>query len=415
MRSYFLSSLIGRVIYDKDFLVFGYIKDLISTNEQRPRIIAAVVIQKNKINNVLFDLIEINKQSNNIIFKHSKDELTVVNSIKIPENAIYLKKHILDKQIVDIEGKKIVRVNDLRLTEVDSGIYLIAVDVGFSGLLRRLSIEGFFKSFFSLFKQSLSSRYILWSDVEALVAPLDKLTLKSSSKLSTMHPSELADIIESLDIKTGAAIMSAFEKAKAADILEELNIKHQSNIIKHLPLKESIDLLDNMPFDEAAYILDDLSYIESQEILKNMKPETSEAIKELMSYEEDTAGSFMSKEFIALSPDMTVSEALKIIRGKVLDTVEILWSIHLVNPSNQLNANISIKDLLASTPTKKLSELADYKVVYLYAKDDKKKIMPLMVKYHLISIPIVDDNNVLVGSIYLHDIVSELFDSGYIN
>ena len=164
------------------------------------------------------------------------------------ENGLLLVENILDKQIVDLNGRKLVRVNDVRLATIPTGTYAVAVDVGIDGLLRRIGISNPIKKILSVFNVNIPTKYILWDDVQAIDFSNQNIKLsKSYAKLHTLHPSDLADILEDLGKKSSTSLFSALDEEKAADVLEELEPSAQVHIIESLPVDKVADVLEKMP------------------------------------------------------------------------------------------------------------------------------------------------------------------------
>ena len=340
IRSFYLSRVLNSKVR-MDGKQIGVLKDFIAANEERPKVVACIVKMNNTLKILDWKLFEINRESGYRV------NCSQIIEVAIPEQAIFLKKHILDKQIVDIDGKKVVRVNDVRLAAISSGLYVMAVDVGVEGLLRRLDIA---KPLKRIFGRHISSQLILWSNMEAIVPPLDNLKLStSSSKLNTLHPSELADIIEELDINTRTAIFNSLDHDRAADVLEELEADTQSSILDQLPVDKAADLLEKMPADEVADILDDLEEEKAEELLQEMEKEASAEVRELMEYPEHSVGSIMTTDFIFFKESMTANEVINELR-RVKPESDTIYYLYVLDETEKLIATVSLRDLIISEP-----------------------------------------------------------------
>ena len=204
------------------------------------------------------------------------------------ENGLLLVENILDKQIVDMNGRKLVRVNDVRLATLPAGTFAIAVDIGIEGLLRRIGIAIPIKRFLSLFNINIPAKFILWDDVQAIDhSNLNIRLSKSYSKLHTLHPSDIADILEDMGKKSSMSVFSALDEEKAADVLEELETHAQVHIVENLPVNKAADVLEKMPADEVADILDELEDEKAEMLLKEMDTESSQEVRELLEYPDD--------------------------------------------------------------------------------------------------------------------------------
>lgn len=408
IKSYYLSRILNAKVYSESGKTrarpIGKLTELLCCNEERPQVLAGFVKVKNE-GQKLFDW------NHCTIFRDKNSYRIVCQSptvIDIPPNSIYLKKHILDKQIVDIDGKKVVRVNDIRLADISNGLFVMAVDVGTEGLLRRLDLAKPINNFLDLFGKGVSSRFILWSNMEPIGSPLENLKLStSSSKLNTLHPSELADIIEDLDIKTGTAIFNSLDHDRAADVLEELESETQSSILDQLPVEKAADVLEKMPADEVADILDDLQEDKAEELLQEMEKEASDEVRELMEYPEHSVGSLMSTDYISFKDYMTVTETITELR-RLKPEPDTIYYLYVVDDKERLTAIISLRDLIVAEPETRLYEIMNRKVIFVYDDDHVNSLVDIISKYSLLAVPVVDRDLTMLGVVIIDDVVFEL-------
>lgn len=399
IRSFYLSRVLNTKVRMPDGKQTGVIKDFIAIIEKRPKVIACIVKTGGALKILDWNHFVIDKDKGNQVSCVRAEEIT------IPETAVFLKKHILDKQIVDIDGKKVVRVNDVRLAAISSGLFVMAVDVGVEGLLRRLGIA---KPLKFIFGKHISSKLILWSNMEAIVPPLDNLKLStSSSKLNTLHPSELADIIEELDINTRTAIFNALDQERAADVLEELEADTQSSILDQLPVEKAADLLEKMPADEVADILDDLKEEKAEELLQEMEQEASAEVRELMEYPENSVGSIMTTDFISFKETMTVDEVITELRHLKPES-DTIYYLYVLDEADRLTATVSLRDLIISAPETRLEQIMKEQIVYVYDTDPINSLVDIISKYSLLAIPVVDQDMIMLGVVIIDDVVYEL-------
>ncbi len=306
MNSFYLSRILGSKVFTEDSRFFGKIKDIGVINRlKNPRVEAAKVKTKKGIINL--------KWKNAFVKKENGQYKVIINKIEDInlDDVMFLGQHVLDKQIIDVNGRKVVRVNDIRLLNYGTNVFVVAADIGTEGILRRLGVA---KPIVRMgFK--LSSKLILWNDVETIFRSNENIMLsKTYNKLSILHPSDLADIIEDFDENTGMMIFSSLDNAKAADVLEEMQENKQLNYIKGLNTDKAADILGEMPADEVADILDGLSALKAEELLNTMEKNASEEVRGLLEYKSDEVGSLMSTEFVALKCNLTVEKAMEMLR-----------------------------------------------------------------------------------------------------
>jgi magnesium transporter len=404
IKSYYLSRILNSKVLRQDGKALGVVKELICSNEERPKVLGCLVQTREK-RSKLYDWnnFSITKEKNRYLTFCLEESET-----SSPSNAIWLRKHILDKQIVDIDGKKLVRVNDVRLASISTGLYVVAVDVGTEGLLRRLDVAKPVRDFLQVFGKTIPSKFILWSNMEAIMPPLENLKLSiSSSKLNTLHPSELADIIEDLDVKTGTAIIDALDDERAADVFEELESDAQFSILDQLSVEKAADLLENMPADEVADILDDLKEERAEELLQEMDKEASDEVRELMEYPEHSVGSVMSTDYISFNEHLTANETINELR-RLKPESDMIYYLYVVDENEKLTALVSLRDLIIAEPQTRLKEIMNRKIIFVYDYDHINSLVEIISKYSLLAIPVVDKEMKMLGIVIIDDVVYEL-------
>lgn len=399
MSSFYFSRILGQKAFSGDGEFLGKIKDLGIVNELKSPKVDVVKVKTN-------DGVKLLDWRNVKINKDNGQYILIFNEVeeKKPDNIMFLHNHILDKQIIDVNGRKVVRVNDIRLAEFGTGLFVVAVDIGTEGILRRIGIA---KPLVSL-GVKIPSKLILWNDVETIFRQNENIMLsKTYNKLSIFHPSDLADIIEDFDPNTGMMIFKSLDNAKAADVLEEMEDDAKISLIKSLSTDKAADILEEMPTDEVADILDNLSGNKAEELLSNMEKETSDEVRELMEYDDDEVGSLMSTEYISFSSSMTVENAINELR-KIKPEEDQMYYIYVVNDNNKLVGTLSLRDIIISEPKVTLESVMNKEFSYICDKDNVQELIRIVSKYNLLAIPIVDNDMNLLGNVIINDIIYEL-------
>ncbi len=414
--TFYFSQFAGRKFFDNTGETLGRISDFLidvrawtlETNEpQRPRLIAVSVKQGKELKFFEFQNFEIRKYKGKL--QLICRELKELNTSSL-QNCIWLKENILDKQIVDLEGRKLVRVNDVRMVMVPSGTYALAVDVGIEGLLRRLGVLGAISTFVESFGLDLPSRMILWDDIEAVDFSNSSIKLsKAQSKLHTLHPSDLADIIEDLDKASRAYVFSTLDEEKAADVLEELEPEVQAHIVESLPVGKVADVLEKMPADEVADIMDELGVKKAEELLNEMEDESSKEVRELLEYADKVVGSIMSTDYMTFSADLTVEETFRALR-KEKPEPSYIYSIFVVDKKDKLVSAVSLGELVISDPLLTLGQIMKRNPVTVYDDDDIDSLAEIVSKYNLLAVPVINRSQELEGVVVIEDIVEDLLD-----
>ena len=414
LTTFYLSRLIGCEIYDARENILGKIVDVYvripvvapdSDESSRPQVVGFSVKVDGKKKNAILNDLQIVKFG--IRYKVQCQTMAYVNPEQFSD-AILLKDSILDKQIVDITGRKLVRVNDIRMVAIPAGAFVVAVDVGTEGLLRRIGIDRIINRILLLFRGRIPSKFILWDDVEAI--DLNTLSIqlsKSRSKLNTLHPSDLADIIEDLGRTSKTTLFSSLDEEQAADVLEELDVKEQVHIIESLPVEKAADVLEKMPANEAADLMDNLEDEKAEQLLHEMEPEASEEVRDLLEYPDSTVGSLMTTEVLTFYEDQTIAEVLDFIRHEQPD-METLYGLFVIDKKNTLTGTITMRDLLISDSKARLEDVMDDNLNCVNDYDKLDSLSEMVSKYNLLAVPVTNDNNELEGMVVVDDIIDDL-------
>ena len=412
--TFHLSQILGKSYLSDDGVTIGKIKDflidqtLIPGKESepiRPRVVAIKVKKGNDIRILDFSSFEIKK------FKR-KLRVTCLEvhdiSPSVFANSLWLAENILDKQIVDINGRKLVRVNDVRMVMIPAGTYAIAVDVGMEGLLRRFGIDKPIQTVLDPFKAIIPGKFILWDDIAAVDFSNANIKLsKSISRLNTLHPSDLADIIEDLDKATRMYIFASLDEEQAADVLEELEPRAQIHIVESLPVEKAADVLEKMPADEVADLLDALTDDKAEKLLEEMEKESSEEVRELLEYHDKYVGSLMSTDFYTFHENRTVAETLDELHSEQPEPAHI-YSIIVVDQFERFLSAISLGELVIADPSKSLKEIMNKNPISDFDHDKTDSLAELVSKYNLLSVPVINQNRMMEGVVVVEDIVDDL-------
>jgi magnesium transporter len=416
--TFYLSRVIDRNCYNTQGKSIGKIKDLLmdfsentgSDSETfRPRITGILSKSKGKERFLDFKEFTVSKEKRNYKFfcknQVELSEQTVKNSLKLSEN-------VQDKQIVDLNGRKLVRVNDVRLVSLPSGTFAVAVDVGLEGLLRRIGIAKPISLLLKLFNSNIPSKFINWDDISAVDFGHQGITLsKTINKLYTLHPSDVADIIEDLGRQTGASVFATLTNEHAADVLEEIELKHQVNIIESLSIEKAADVLEQMPSDEVADILEELGDDKAEQLLIEMDKETSEEVRELLEYSDKVVGSIMTKDFLSFNINNTVDETLQILR-KEKPEANTIYSLFVVDNNQRFISVVPLRELVISEPSTILAEIMGKNPITINDDDKIDSLAEIVSKYNLLAVPVIDEKRILEGVVVIDDIVEDLLKKG---
>lgn len=397
------TNILGKKVYDEFGDVLGILRDIyVTTEEGYPRIIGYKLKREGVTFHYEFRYIEFVQRDGKTKIKTrgSKEILPMRYSYLLSEN-------LLDKKIVDINGKQVVRVNDLRIARIAGEYRVIGVETGPLARYRRLKIAWIMKIIYKILGKTLEDKILRWDDVESLEMIENNLKLSVPyKKLSTLHPADLADILENLDTNLRKQVLESLDEDLAADTLEEIDSEYKGAIIKELSDSKAVEVLENMPTDEIADLLDDLDEEEREKILVNLEKEDADEVKELLQYEDETIGSIMSKEFISVNLNITVGDTIEILKEMKPDE-EVMYYIYITDEEEHLQGVVPIRDLIICDTDKKIKEIMDETVSHVSHDDEINEVVEIIAKYSLNSVPVVDEEDKLVGIVIIHDLIDE--------
>ena len=412
LTTFYLSGIIGKEVFGADGDAIGVIKDLlISTapsgqNDPNQQLILGIKLKiKKETRFYSFRTFRVVKAREmiNVTCSGLKelDNDEVANGLLLVEN-------MLDKQIVDLNGRKLVRVNDVRLATLPAGTFAVAVDIGMEGLLRRLGMPNPLKRLLSFFRIKIPTKFILWDDMQAIdFSNLNIKLSKSYAKLHTLHPSDLADILEDLGKKSSTSVFSALDEEKAADVLEEMETQTQIHIVESLPVNKAADVLEKMPADEVADILDEIEDEKAEMLLKEMDSESSQEVRDLLEYPDNSAGGLMTTDVLSFDSELTVDNVIKELRIKKPEPSE-LYALFVTEKNDELVGTFDLRDLVVAQPEKTVSQIMKTEPVFLYDYQKIDDIAETISKYNLLAVPVVDKDNLLQGMVVVDDVVEDL-------
>ncbi len=328
-------------------------------------------------------------------------------------NLLLLERDLLDQQIIDIHGRKVVRVNDINLMrEHHNGhmsLVVSGVEVGARGAVRRLLKNIVPRGMIHAMVEKLPARVIPWDFVDMIETdPARRVKLKiAHERLARLHPADIADILEDLTPADREAVFETLDEQVAADALEEINPRMQVSIVESLDSDRASDILEEMDPDAAADLLADLPEERSQEILQGMRPADRKEVSSLLEFREDTAAGRMTTDFIAVTPDTTAEGAIDALRN-FQGGIETVSSIYVVDTGKILLGAIPLSILAVVPSDAQAAGLIADKPISCHLDTKEKEFAELFDKYNLLTLPVVDDHGRLCGLITADDVISLL-------
>jgi magnesium transporter len=328
-----------------------------------------------------------------------------------------VKKDVLDQQVIDVNGRRVVRVNDVDLeiqpTDGHTELRILAVNVGLAAAVRRLLQGLTAKHTIRKISNFIPSKTLRWefvSLIETDAARRLKLRI-SYERLARLHPADIADILEDLSRDEQRSVIEALDNETAAQAISEIPTSLQATLLESIPPEKAADIIDEMPPDEAADVLQELPPETSAKLLAGMEKEGAEEIKDLLGFEEDTAGALMTTHYIALSQPSTVENviaALKQFEG----SVESVHAVYLVSGEDTLVGMVPLARILLAPFNSPLWQLSRQEVISVQTDTDAKSVVGLFRKYNLLALPVVDDKQHLVGVVTADDVLDLVVNGG---
>jgi CBS domain-containing protein/sporulation protein YlmC with PRC-barrel domain len=400
----FLSRILGKNIVGAMGDTLGRVYDLTAEFvEPYPVVTGLIFSSAQKRNPVFLPWKDVADLAGDVsVTINSTRELSTLN---LRQGELLLKDDLLDKQVVDTDGAKIRRVNDLQFLKTSHGLHLVHVDVGFRGLIRRVGlIKPFDVIFQTLFDYKLPNQLISWKFVQPLHSP-DLLRLNiTQNRLGQIHPADLADILEDLNIKQRAAVFQALDVETAAETLEETDPKIQVSLINDLNSSKASDIIEEMSLSEAADLIGDLPKAKAEGILKEMEKDIAADVKELMTHPEREAGGMMTTSYLSFRPSTTAREALDKFRQEAAD-VDLVYYVYVTDEEEHLLGVISLRDLILADADQKLGDIMDERVVSVKLDDKGDTIAEQFAKYAVTAIPVLDENEKMHGTIIFKNLL----------
>jgi magnesium transporter len=402
MAMLYLSQCIGRPVMDRDDEPIGAVADLVvAIGDRYPPVTGLVVATGRRQIFLHWGAVE----------RFGRDGAKL-RTLKIDigrfqrrPDEILLKGDLLDRQIVDLEGRKVIRVNDVGLDEVEGSLRVMAVDVGAAGLLRRLGIERPFRAVSGRLRLSVPERYIDWEDVDPLETTIASVRLRvPHAKLSAIHPADLARIIDQLTPRDRAGVLASLDDEAVADAIEEMEPDTQVEVLEDLEPARAADILEEMSPDDAADLVADLSDASRDEILGLMEKDEAAEVRELLAYPEDSAGGLMTTAYVAIPATLTAGQAIDRLRELEPDA-ETIYYVYVVDEAEHLVGVLSLRDLIVARPDAPISSVMIEEPIAVGVLDEGRSVAETIAHYNLLAVPVVDDEGRLQGIVTVDDAI----------
>jgi magnesium transporter len=398
----YFSGFQGRRVVDSEGRAIGKLKDFAIMPGETLLEVSRLVYTSNILGeSVIVPMTAVSSMDGDVKLKIAREDIPPG---KLSENEMLVVETVLDKQIVDIDGLKVVRVNDVLLSKIKDKLCLVGVDVGFKGILRRLG----FTWISDLFLQRMPDNFIAWSYIDPLDAGLRRIHLKIPRKdIGDLHPADIADIIEELDHKEQLLILESLDDETAAEAFEEVQPDVQAQIVRHMDSDDVADILENMNPDDAADVIHMMPEEKASEVLNLMEPEEASEVKELLAYSHRSAGGLMTNEFIGMPAASKVSDVFEKLRHSGSE-IDMIYYVYVLDEKERLIGVLSLRDLLLAKPDQGIAEVMLSDVFSVSPDTPAEEVANLLSKYDLLAMPVIDADGVMLGVVTFDDALEDI-------
>ncbi len=408
-----LSELLGSTVYDPSGAATGRVREVtLAPQEDRNRIASFIV--KTKTGNRVLPHSAVTTIDANIHTSTNPADWPAANGA---EGLFLLERDLLDQQVIDVHGRKVVRVNDVDLqidATIEAGrshaiLRVQSVDIGARGAIRRLLRGLAPRAALHVLLQRIPPRTIPWSYVDLIETdPARRIKLKISHEgLATLHPADIADIVEDLAPDEREAVFRTLDEDVAAETLEEVEPSVQKSIVESLDSERAAEIVEEMDPDAAADLLGDLPQDRTEQILVEMEPQASQEVVELLEHKEETAAGRMTTEFLALPVTATVENAIGVMR-EFEGGIETVSTIYLVDSHGTLVGAVPLVKLVLAQLDTPLLSLTQEPLVLTHKETSDSEVAELFDKYNLVTLPVIDEHNKLAGVVTSDDVITML-------
>ena len=403
----FVSELLGKVVTDVDGERIGRLEDLIGAF--RPDVpnptIAAIAVKRSgdillvpyaDVAVLIAPAIPLNKR------------LAEITPYETEESDLYLARDVLDKQIIDTNGVRVVRVNDLELVRVNGYFFVANVDIGMRGLMRRMGVDRMTRRL----NQRLPLGFISWDDIELLPGNQPMRLRVPGNRIAELHPADLAEIFGDLTRAETNRILDSLDAETVAEALEEVEPEFQASLVETMSTERVVDVLEWMSPDEAADLLAELPEDRSAELLNLMDAEDAKDVRKLLTFPDDAAGGIMSTEFVSVRPETTAEQVIAFLRETAEET-ETIYYVYVTDAQDILLGVFSLRDLVIAAPLTPVSDFMARRVVSVKLLDSQELVAQVVSKYNLVAVPVVDEAHRLHGVVTADDALDKIIPTAW--
>ncbi len=402
----FVSQLIGNPVTDLDGAQVGVLEDLVATTlpETSHPVVVAIVIRRKKLELV------VPYSDITVLFAHGiplnvrREEM---HTYTPGENDIFLVRDVMDKQIIDTDDVRVVRVNDIELVQINGKIVASNVDIGTMGIFRRIGMAPIAQGVLKMIKREVKPSYISWDDVELFSREQFVRLRVPGGKLDDLHPADIANILSDMNRTQSSELLDTLDLEQLADTLEEVEEDFQVSLVENMPDEKIADVLEEMSPDEAADLLAELPKERSEILIGLMEDDEADDVRKLLTYPEESAGGIMTTEFVTVHPGLTADQTIQFLRETAPD-VEPIFYVYVVDAEEKLLGVFSLSELILAKPDSLVEDFMHTRIASVQPLDDQDEVAQMIARYNLLSIPVVDEQNVIQGIVTSDDALDKI-------
>ena len=399
----YFSQILKKKVFTEDEIEVGQLDDLVFLTETTP--VITKILVKTKTGKILIPIDFLIKINHHIYIRKNYEETT------LSENELYILRNLLDKQIIDISGSKIVRVNDVVLQKEKNQWYVMGVDVGILGILRRLGLSNLGEKILGILKWRLSSQFLSWGEIQPLELSRGEVRLKKEEKkLKKLRPEDLADYLEQTSLANIQKVLRLLDEKMAAKVIADLNINYQIGLFRRMLPKKAATILELIDSDEVVDILFFLSKKRRQEILNFLSSEKRKEVNYLLNFHQTgKIGDFLSLEFLATYSSKTAYEVKIQIKKETADFYSLNY-VYVINDNKQLIGVFSLHELLLQDDTNFVYKFMKQNLITVYLTTPIEIALRKMIKYKLLALPVIDQEKKILGIVTFDDLSENLYE-----
>lgn len=398
----YFSEIKNKKVVTENGVCVGKLKDLLFLATGSATVTKLVVSDQQK-NTLIIPIASLRNINSNIFLygNYSTSELEI--------NELYVEKNLLDKQIIDIKGSKIVRVNDV-VMQNKPPLYIAGVDIGLLGLIRWLKLEKLFIKFHKLLGLQLTSKFLSWGDIQPLELGRGKVKLKKEEeKLLKVKPEDLADYLEKTTITNASKFINTLGDEFAAKIIANLNVNYQVGLFRNVPSEKAARILSIVSPDEAVDILLTYSVKKREQIINLLSESKKQEIVYLLQLSKTSIGKLVTSQFIAVFSDYTVREVLNTVRERTAG-FSFLNYIYVVNKESQLVGVVNLHELILEDLTTPVYKFMIQNIDVIHLTTPEEIVIKKMAKYKIEALPVIDNNKHILGIVTFDDVADFLLE-----